>query len=124
MIHLLIYAVFCVVFARIQAKKIYHWVNWAEGKKIRHAINAVVHIASSVTSYLIYKEWLLVIASLLVARVFFDWSLTLWRGLPLNYTPAQPKSIIDKLEMVVFKKNGVLPKLIYLAGIVVILIVR
>jgi len=46
--------------------------------------------------------------------VIFDVTLNLLRGLPVDYVPAKPASIIDQVEKKLFNKNGLIPKIIYL----------
>jgi len=117
-IALLIYAVWCVVFARINAR----WI--AAGKRIRHGWNGLMHIAAAVIVWLIYRDWKLVAALLIMTRLVFDTALNLWRGLPVDYVPTSPKSWVDKAEIAVFNRNGWLPKVLYLVAIVVLLIIR
>lgn len=108
MIALASYAGFCILLAFLNAYLI------KKGRRIYHAINGALHLlAASAIGY--YYGWELGVATLFVVRVFFDWSLNIFRGLPLGYVSLKPKSIVDKIEKFIFKMNGILPKIIYIA---------
>ncbi len=104
---------FCIAFA---------WLNSfliKKGKRIYHALNGVLHIAAAVAGWHFWG-WQIGVAILFVARLFFDVALNLFRGLAIDYIPVNPKSTIDKIEKKVFNNDGIMPKLIYLAIIVLI----
>lgn len=61
-------------------------------------------------------SWWGAMAILCNSRLSFDMALNLFRGLPVDYTSPSPKSIVDQVEQFLFKKNGILPKIIYLVG--------
>lgn len=105
---LLLYATFCIAFAGLNA----YLIN--KGKRIYHALNGAIHLICIGLIWYFYG-WKLGVAAFPVARVFFDWSLNLFRGYALGYVPIAPKSIIDKGEKLIFGMNGILPKVIYLA---------
>lgn len=108
------YAIGCIVFAYYNAK----WI--AGGKRIRHGINGAVHLLVAVAiGY--FTRWYHAGTALLLARLFFDWPLNLFRHLSLNYVSANPKSIIDQLEKKLFGNDGITPKIIYIFIIIVLL---
>lgn len=117
MIYLLAYALFCIALA---------WDNARIIKKDivpMHWLNGIIHIASAGVAWLIYKDWKISLCVLIMARLVFDTSLALWRGLPFDYVALNPKSLADKIEKAIFGMNGWLPKLIYLAALVVLIII-
>jgi hypothetical protein len=103
----LLYAAFCICFAGLNA----YLIN--KGKRIYHGLNACIHIGAAMYAGITY-HWLIGIAVLLVARVFFDWFLNIFRKLPLNYVPSKPKSYADKIEKWLFGKDGILPKIAWI----------
>lgn len=110
----LLYIPFCVFFAWLNAK----WI--ADGKRIYHGINGAIHLIVAVlVGY--FFGWRAGVAILFITRVFFDWGLNLFRGLPLGYVSLNPKSIVDRVEKALFKLNGILPKVIYLVIIVILM---
>lgn len=106
-----LYALFCIAFAGLNA----YLIN--KGKRIYHAVNGAIHTAAIAFGFIVFN-WQTAVAILFISRLFFDWSLNLWRGLPLGYVSLAPKSIIDRLEKKAFGLNGILPKIIYLAIII------
>jgi hypothetical protein len=111
----LTYIPFCILFAWLNAK----WIE--KNKRIYHGINGAIHIIAA-GAFAYYTEWYNFLTTLLIARLFFDVSLNLFRGLRINYVPLNPKSIVDKLEQKVFGKDGYTPKIIYLVLIISIFI--
>lgn len=109
----ILYAVFCIGFAYLNSYLI------GKGKRIYHGLNGLLHIAVSVCGFLFFN-WQTAISCLFVGRLFFDWFLILFRRLPLGYVPKSPKAIADKIEKKIFGMNGVLPKVIYAAIIIVV----
>jgi len=108
MIYFLFYSLFCVYLARNNAERI------EAGKKINHAVNGSIHLSAAFLM-LILSGWEDAISLLLLARVVFDMSLNSFRELSLDYVSPSPKSFADRVEKAVFKSNGLLPKIIYLA---------
>ena len=110
---LLLYAIFCIAFAWLNAKLI------IKGRRIYHGLNGSLHL---IICGLFYYHFGIAtaITGLLLARVCFDWSLNLFMGLPIDYVPKKPKSIVDKIEKVVFLENGILPKIIYIFFIIML----
>jgi hypothetical protein len=105
MICVLSYIIFCAVLA---------WYNYrriSKDLRIYHGINGALHLACWVGVYLITKSWWLTASLPFLGKVVFDSSLYLFRGLPLDYVPKNPKSIMDKLEKKVFPDDGLLPKI-------------
>lgn len=110
---LILYGLFCIGLAWINAKLI------AKGRRIYHGLNGGLHLVVA-GLFLYYAGAVSAITALLVARVAFDWSLNLFRGLPIDYVPKKPKSWVDKIEKVVFLENGILPKIIYIFFIIML----
>lgn len=88
----------CILNAWIDAKRI------KGGKRIYHGVNGGIYLALTFGSYFL-GGWFLVLAVLIIRKVFFDVALNLFRGLPFFYFPQNPKSILDKLQYKVFNVN-------------------
>jgi hypothetical protein len=112
----IIYASFCIVLAYFNAYLI------KKGKHIYHFWNGLLHIAAAVAG-IYFFNWQTGFAILFIARVFFDWSLSIFRGLPLAYVSPKPLSKVDQIEKSIFGLNGILPKIIYIVFIVVLNII-
>jgi hypothetical protein len=106
------YLLFCIALAYINYRVI------AADLRVYHALNGVAHLICWIVCYLLTKNIWLVLTLPFIGRLFFDTMLNLLRGLPVDYVPKNPKSIVDKTEKKVFGNNGILPKLIYLAIII------
>lgn len=106
------YIVFCIAFAYLNSV----WIK--KGKRIKHFWNGMLHLAVATTFGFIWSWWGFV-AVLCNSRLSFDIALNLFRGLPLDYVTPTPKSIVDQIEQFFFKKNGILPKIIYIIWSVV-----
>lgn len=117
MIAVALYIVFCIGFAYINYKVI------KANKRVYHGLNGMLHLAVWIAVFFTMKSLLLTLSLPFVARVFFDTSLNLWRGLPLDYVPKNPKSRADKIEKEIFGNNGLLPKIIWLLIITALLII-
>ncbi len=113
MIAVLLYGLFCIWFAWLNAK----WIK-AE-KRIYHGWNGLLHLAAAGLIFYFFG-WKYGVATLFVTRLIFDTSLNLFRDLPIDYVPVAPKSIVDKVEKFIFKSNGLLPKILYLLIIVIL----
>lgn len=115
----LIYAAVCVILAYINAKIIF------KDKPITHWYNGAVHIAVIGLAFLLTHEWLLILIMLLEGRLVFDLALNKFRGLPFNYVSEWVKagdkrsSKIDVAEWKIFK-SGALPKILYMAIIIIL----
>jgi hypothetical protein len=104
---LIIYALFSILLA---------WINSiliAKGKRIWHGLNGAIHLSAAIY-FGLAVHLSMGLSILLIARLFFDVSLNLFRHLPIDYVPKEPKSIVDKIEIFLFEDNGWLPKIIYL----------
>mgnify|MGYP006883690365 CR=1 FL=1 len=110
----LLYIIPCIFLAWLNAKWIY------EGKKIKHFWNGLIHFG--VAGVFILYHWYHFFTILLIARLSFDVSLNIFRGLPINYVPIAPKSIIDKMEKRIFGNDGITPKILYLALIAILIL--
>jgi hypothetical protein len=104
---LIAYSVFCIIFA---------YCNYIEivklDERIWHGLNGAIHLSTALYFGLAVCPQA-GFSILLIARLFFDVSLNLFRKLPIDYVPEHPKSIVDKIEIFVFEDNGWLPKIIY-----------
>lgn len=89
-----------------------------QGGKIKHAINGAIHLITGILVATFYG-WPHGIAWLAECALVFDVSLALFRGLSPWYVTMTPKSIKDKIEQLIFGKNGVLPKVCYLIILIV-----
>lgn len=101
------YAVFCIAFAYFN-----YYLIEKKGKRIYHFWNGLLHLSSAVTAAHLFN-WQMGICILLVARLFFDVSLNLFRRLPIDYVSPKPKSVIDKIEKRIFGNDGIMPKVTY-----------
>lgn len=108
-----IYIAFCLLLAYWNKRRI------AYDKVIHHWLNALLHACFWAAALLVTKAWIVVVLPL-EGRLFFDTSLNLMRGLPLDYVSRTPKSLIDKVEKSFFKTDGLTPKLLYLILIIII----
>jgi ribose/xylose/arabinose/galactoside ABC-type transport system permease subunit len=115
MLAVFLYIVFCIILAYINYRLI---IN---DRRIYHALNGLAHLAFWVIVYLTMDSLILTLAFPFIARLFFDVALNLFRGLPLDYVPKNPKSIADKVEKAVFGSAGFTPKLIWLIIIIALI---
>lgn len=113
MIYLIAYSIFCIAFAKMNAI----WIK--ANKRIYHGINGAIHIAAAVAGWYFFG-WQIGVSILFAARLVFDTALNLFRGLAIDYIPAKPKSIVDRIEKRLFRNDGLTPKLVYLSIIVLI----
>lgn len=109
MIYIPAYMAFCLLLALLNAELI------KDGKRIYHGLNGALHLVCWGLIFWVTDSWLLTLALPFIGRLFFDSALNLFRELPLDYVPKNPKSIIDKAEKGLFGNNGLIPKVIYLA---------
>jgi hypothetical protein len=109
----LCYAVFCVGLAGVN-----YWIIEKKQWKVKHFWNGLIHIAFWIAAWF-FIGWY-VLALPFIARVAFDWSLSLFRGKPLGYVSIKPASVADKVEKSIFGMNGVLPKLVWVAVAIVL----
>lgn len=115
MILLISYIILCIILAYINYRVI------IADRRVYHALNGLVHLAFWLTVFLLSRSLILTLCLPFVARLFFDTALNLFRGLPLDYVPKNPKSIADKVEKKVFGSVGFTPKLIWLMIIVALI---
>lgn len=109
-----IYGLFCIAFAFLNADLI------KKEKRIYHGINGAIHLTIA-GLFWYYSDLCHALAALCIARVLFDWSLNLFRGLPLDYLPSKPKSIADRIEKELFGGNGLIGKLLCILFAVILL---
>lgn len=99
------------------------WDAWKirKQKKVNHAMNAGFYIAL-VIAICFVGDWKMSISLLALRPLVFDNYLNLRRGLPLNYQPKAPKSVVDKIENAVFGRyawgvSNLIYLLIFVAGL-------
>jgi hypothetical protein len=99
------YAVFCILLAYVNYRVI------KKGLRVYHSLNGLCH---AIAFFLLwhFADIQTALAGLFMARVVFDVCLNKFRGLPIDYVPQKPKSIIDQLEKKLFR-DGLTPKLVY-----------
>jgi hypothetical protein len=105
------YIIFCIYFAYLNKVMI---VDVDE--KIIHWANGMAHLSATVLFMAIHYSYGL--AVLFTGRLVFDVSLNLFRKLPFDYVPENPKSLVDKIEIEIFNGNGRIPKILYLLLII------
>lgn len=115
----LVYAACCIVLA---------WLNYRTIKKdlsVKHYLNGIIHIILWCFSILFYEHILMFVLLPLIGRVVFDVALNLMRKKDWNYVSEWVKagdkrsSKIDKIEWKIFKSGG-LPKIVYMATVIII----
>lgn len=114
---MIIYALFCILLA---------WINRniiKSGKRVKHFYNGLCHFGAFIWLTLTVNLYT-GIAALFMARVVFDVSLNLMRGVGIGYVSPKPKSIVDQIEKKVFGNDGLTPKLVYLFICFVLLNIR
>ena len=111
---MIIYALFCIAFAYFNYELI------KNGKRIYHGVNGFIHLSVAVIFGIVHSP-LYGLAALCLARVLFDWSLNLFRGLPLDYLPKKPKSIADKIEVELFGGNGLVGKILCILFFIILM---
>jgi|SRR3990167_788485 len=102
----IVYIVFCIALASVNA------IYIKDGKRIYHGINGALHLIAAAGCGYLFGWWTSAVI-LCNTRAVFDTLLNLFRGLPFDYVPSKPKSVIDKIEKCIFGNNGILPKVIY-----------
>lgn len=112
----LLYIPFCVAFAYLNS----YWI--AHEKRIYHGLNGAIHLVAA-GLFAWFTHWYHLFTVLLIARVAFDWPLSLFRHLPLNYVSPKPRSWADRLEKKIFKMDGITPKVFYLIIITVLILI-
>lgn len=109
-----LYIIFCLLLAYINKRLIVY------DKRVKHGINGLLHAVFWSVVLLITRSWFPACVLPFLGRLFFDASLNIMRGLPIDYVAKNPKSIIDKFEKSVFGYDGILPKVIYLIIIIIL----
>lgn len=112
-----IYALFCVGLAYYDSQRI------KKDKRIYHGINGALHIVIIIACGIWIHPYVAA-AMLFEARLVFDISLSLWRGLPFDYVPENPKSLVDKIEQRVFDEDGIAPKIVYANAFILFLLLK
>ena len=131
----LLYIPFCIWFGYINAQWVEKKVNWPT-KKIRHFFNGLIHWVVAGSAWLLCRnaslpgwmddnKWEAAICVLCVARVVFTTAYNYFHipRQPIDYVTSTPKALTDKLEQLIFKKNGIMP-LVLATAILVILLAR
>jgi hypothetical protein len=93
---------------------LYDSIRIKSHKRIYHSLNGAAYLVLIGILVWWVKPSLLdgvlfVIHALCNRQSIFDTSLNLLRGLPIDYTSINPTSVIDKLEIRVFGRNGLYP---------------
>lgn len=105
----IIYGFACIVLAAINARLI------QKGIRIKHFWNGLLHLAVAGAAALMQWSLWPVLIILLNTRILFNYWLNVFRAdVPWNYVPSKPKSIVDQVELKIFKRDFVLPMIIYL----------
>ena len=98
----------------------YHAKLIKQERKVQHGLWGGGYFLFAGILCLLAHSWWLALLAALVRKVAFDVSLNIFRGLPLFYVSAKPKSIIDRFHNWVFGKRSEIYIGIYLIFIVVI----
>lgn len=119
---IVLFALINIVLACIDAKKI------LLHQPINHPLNAIVYVGLMSLVYFLYRgvsiDLVIVLVALLFTRqIFFDITLSLYRGLKWDYVTLveKPGSVIDGFEKKIFGTNGKLKYGVY--GIILILLI-
>lgn len=88
------------------------------GKRIYHGINGAAYIIMLAIQHYIFADWYLTAALAFVRLLVFNIALSLYRGLPVDYKPLKPKSIVDK---VVNKVPVFLMYAVYMAAFILLI---
>lgn len=112
-----IYALFCVGLAYYDAVRI------KQDKRIYHGLNGAAHLVI-IMACGIWIHPLLAVAMLFEGRLVFDISLNLFRGLPFDYVPLYPQSLVDRMEQKVFDEDGLFPKVVYANLFIIFLLLK
>lgn len=100
--------VLCIFMAKLDSKTI------SLGRRPNHWLNALIHL--TIASFgLIVFGWAIGVAILFESNIAFNVALNLFRNKSVDYVSSRPASLVDQLEKKIFGKNGLLPKVIYLA---------
>jgi hypothetical protein len=114
----IIYIIWCIFFAYLN-----YIIIEKLNERVRHGINGAMHLLICIY-FGIAIHFTVGLSMLFIGRLFFDTSLNIfrmgWRN--IGYVPRYPKSIADKIEKKVFGKDGITPKVIYGAAIIVLMI--
>ncbi len=111
---LIIFFLINVTLAQYDANRI------KKGKRIYHGINGAVYIVLLCLTYWIFNNWYLVAALCFERLLVFNPAVNLYRGLPFDYLPLNPKSIIDKAIKFVFK-SGMIAYVFFLAAFILLI---
>ncbi len=99
------------------------WLNYylieVKDYKIKHFWNGLIHIAMAIAG-VYFWGWQIGVSILFVARLVFDTALNLFRKKGIDYVSPRPASIVDKIEKKIFGQDGITPKILYLAIIILI----
>jgi len=114
---IIIFSLLNIVLADIDAHKI------EQGKVIKHGINGLIYLGLLGFAFFFTKDFWLLAVLCFDRLIFFNLSLNIFRKLPFLYVSKEPKSIVDKLALKVFGKNGGVMYLVY-AVIFILLIVK
>jgi hypothetical protein len=117
MLIVFLYGLFCVFFAYLNER----WI--AKRIKIKHFLNGLLHgTVAIIVGWT--TEWKFGLSILIMARLVFDTSLNLLRGLKIGYVSPDPKSIVDRVEKYIFGNDGITPKILYLVSLIMLLTIK
>lgn len=68
----------------------------------------------------IFSSWWLLLAAMLIRKVFFDLSLNLFRGKPLFYVSSTSTSIIDRIHYKIFGNKSEIYMSIYFVLLILV----
>jgi len=102
------YSMFAVWLAAKDASFIAEGQAW----RINHFRNGLIHISFASLMGILYGA-IHILGFLCLARVVFNLSINLFRGLSPFYVSPNPKSWVDRGEKWIFGDNGVIPNIIY-----------
>jgi hypothetical protein len=91
----IIYGLLCILLAYINHRIILKDI------RILHGLNGIFHVVFFLYFYFFVNHYL-GITLLVIGRLVFDTSLNLFRKRGIGYVAENPKSIIDKIEKIVF----------------------
>lgn len=128
----LLYILPCILLAWLNA----YWLNTGQFKKIKHFWNGTLHFSAAVVAGVFY-EWYYFFVVLSIANVAFNSTLNFLRKprLPFDYVSTEVKlytslseawkkgKVVDYIEWRIFK-NGLYPKICYIAGATVLLLLK
>ena len=103
-----IFTVINIIMAFIDSRVI------GKGRKVLHGINGLIYISMVAVPVWWFENYWLIGAMLFDRLLFFNISLSLFRGLRWTYISPAPKAITDRMAKAVFGNRGKLMYGVYL----------